>query len=240
MSFKEPRGPAGVIHEVMIENDARGAGLRKAPSLHGSEFDIDEGGQVRRTTAFLITCLLILVSGVPTRAEHDSSRIKAGTIQAGRGSSISGAFAVSGTDGLTFDAFFESGTSDATCGPCTPGQTISLTSVMSPAYWGTARYQGKTYTFDFETGGGWFAVEAPPIVLPAVAGTEPATVEVSSPFSLGAESNLFLQSGTNGEVMRNVTLSGGGTATATFSVFYDEVEQTHFYFFESLRFEFSR
>jgi hypothetical protein len=196
---------------------------------------------------FVATSLTILALSAPTmgEADHISARIRAGTIQVGTGSAISAGFAVSGSSGFAFMASTDSGTSQALCQPCVAGDTISLSTNMSPAYFGSARYRGKSYRFDFDNGGGWFAVEAPSFTLPDGEGTEPRTVEFQTTFRVAEAPSpttfrhtfLTLQDETSTHELR---LSGSGTATATFTVTFDPDSQKHLYFFESLRFEFSR
>lgn len=195
---------------------------------------------------FVATSLAILALAAPTsgEADHISARIRAGTIQVGPGSGISAGFAISGASGFAFMASTDSGNSEAACMPCQSGDVISFSTNMSPAYVGSARYRGQSYQFDFEHGGGWFTVEAPSFTLPAGGGTEPTTVEFATPFRVRDDTAggplqytwLALQ---DENTMHELRLTGSGTAIGTFRVQFDPDTQTHLYFFESIRFEFS-
>jgi hypothetical protein len=50
---------------------------------------------------------------------------------------------------------------------------------------------------------------------------------------------LILQSGANGEIQQPLTLTGSGTATLQLQVTYDAELQTHLYWYQSIRYEFS-
>lgn len=176
---------------------------------------------------------------MPADQRSLSAQITSGTIQVGTGSAISGSFAIAGSSGFSFSAGFDSGTSEALCQPCRAGDTLSLSTNISPSYFGTARYRGQTYTFDFGFGGGWFSLIGPSFTLPEGDSPAETLVEFTTPFTTGDDTYLFLQSGANGENMHNLRLSGGGTATLRLLRFYDEVEG-YLYFFDSLRFEYDK
>jgi len=187
---------------------------------------------------FVALSVAMLAIAAPTSggADHINARVTSGSIVVGSGSAISGTFEVAGTSGFSFDAGFDSGHSEALCFPCLPGDTITVSSVMSPTYAGTARYRGKTYPFSFEFGGGWWSVSTPPLTLPDPEGP---TAEFQVPFSVNDDSFLFLQESPDG-TGHNVRLSGSGTATVRFTVTFDPFSQTDFYFFDSMRFDFAK
>jgi hypothetical protein len=190
---------------------------------------------------FVATPFLILALAIPRAgdADHISARITGGTLQVMTGDAVSGTFAMTGTAGFSFSAGSDSGNSDALCQPCRSGDTISLSTVVSPPYFGTARYRGQNYAFDFENGGGQFSLNGPSFALPPGDTPEPTIVEFATPFTTGNDTRLALQPGPS-ELPHQLVLSGGGTATVRFLRQFDEVEQTWFYFFDSLRFEFTK
>jgi hypothetical protein len=191
----------------------------------------------------LLTTLLvgITVAAQPKQqAANDisSARIKAGTIQLlGPPESVLGTMAISGNNGFMFSPSFEAGT-EAMCNPCEPGDTISLSADVGQ-FNGIATYRGQIYEFNFTNGSGRIFLQGPSFTLPPVTGTEPTTVEFETPFTVLDQSRLMLQSGENGEIQNYVRLTGSGTATARLQVYYDP-SFGHFYYFESLRFEFSK
>lgn len=179
--------------------------------------------------------MLTLVAPTRGDADHIGARITSGTILAGPGAEIAGSFAIAGPGAFTFNASYDSGNSEGACFPCRSGDTISLSTNISPAYFGTATYRGKSYPFHLDAGGGWFAIEAPSFTLPR---SEGPTAEFQTPFTVSDTTYLFLQNpdGTG----HNLRLSGSGTATARYRVQYDPDTDTYLYFFETIRFDFSK
>jgi hypothetical protein len=185
----------------------------------------------------VVISVTMLAAAVPTPggADHINAKITSGTIVVVPASSLSGSFSIEGNAGFSFDAGFDSGHSEGLCRPCQDGDTIALTTTIAPAYFGTARYRGKSYAFNFDVGGGWFAVAAPSFTLPPGGGT---TAEFQTPFTVEDETFLFLQDadGTG----HNLRLSGSGTATARYDVVYDPDSDTYFYTFVSMQLDFSK
>jgi hypothetical protein len=183
--------------------------------------------------------ILAVATPTPGNADQFSARIKAGTIQMVGGLSFLGTTAISGNHGLTFNARFDSAGTEAMCAPCQPGETISLsTSVASGD--GTGTYRGQTYEFNFNNGGGFIVMGGPSFTLPPREGTAPTTVEFETPFTVLDQSHLFFQSGANGEIQTIVRLTGSGTATVRFQVFFEPQLGNHLYYFDSIRLDFSK
>jgi hypothetical protein len=191
----------------------------------------------------LVTSLVTIVAlGAPGQsgADHISARIKAGAIQI-VGLGFSGTAAISGTGGFALTMSFDSGFGEAAqCSPCEAGQTISLTTLVISGN-GMATSRGQTYAVNQNDGSvATITLQAPSLTLPAGSGTEPTTVEFEAPFTVADGSRMFLVSGPNGETQHNLRLTGSGTATVRFIVFFDEFEQTDVYSFQSIQFDFSK
>ena len=196
-----------------------------------------------RVPILALTCALVGAALQSTiRAEHETAQITKGTIQVVHSTIVISEIAITGPKGFSFNAVSDSGNSEALCSPCEAGSTISLSTVISPAYGGIATYRDRTYTFDFNNGSGLFSLKTPAFTLPAGDTPEPTTVEFSTSFTVADDSYLFLQSGPFGDITHLLPLSGGGTATATFVRSFDEVAQTYFYTLidGGLRFEFTK
>ena len=181
---------------------------------------------------------LAILAPLPSDADHISARIQAGTIQF-IGLNNVGSTAISGNHGFAFNATSNGGASEAQCTPCEVGQTISLSGAATAGF-GTAVYRGQTYEFNFTNGGGAIELQGPSFTLPPGTGTEPTIVEFETPFTVLDRSFLFLQSGANGEIQHQLKLTGSGTATVLLQVFYDTELQRHLYWFQSIRYDFSK
>jgi hypothetical protein len=189
--------------------------------------------------AVAITTLALLA---PTESAADdfSARIKAGTSQSLDGLFFNGTLAISGTQGFALNVTHESGPL-LTCTPCEPGETVSLTGVVGAGALGTAVFRGKTYVFDGNTGSVAIWLESGSFTLPAGTGTEPTFVEFEAPFTVVSDRSVVtLQTGANGEILHTLTLSGSGTATLQLMVTYHPELETHLYWYQSIRYDFSK
>src|SRR5262245_27695386 len=182
---------------------------------------------------------LALAAPTPSYADEFSVRIKTGTIQGIKSGPVFGTYASSGTQGFRFNATFDGAGTEALCEPCQAGETISMSSLISIGD-GAATHRGKTWLFNFNSGGGFFHLQAPSFTLPRGEGTEPTTVEFESPFTVLEDTVLFLQGGENGGMQHFLRLTGSGIATARYQVRFEAFLQTHLYTLESIRFEFSK
>lgn len=138
-------------------------------------------------------------------------QVRGGAITVTPEASIRGAIGLDGTPTFRFDASFDSGSSEALCFPCVPGESISLGSLIAAPFSGTLNDGVRTHPFSFDVGGGQLLLTAPGFVLPVPAGN---TARFETPFSL---SGFFF----NGEP-ENVTtfnVAGRGRVTGTFGVF---------------------
>lgn len=140
-----------------------------------------------------------------------------------------GAFEIAGTRDFSYTGGAEGGTSEADCGPCLGGASISLTTELRGTYVGTATYQGQDYELDISNGSGSFTFTSPAFVLPETAPGD--TVVIEQPFEL-TDSSLTLPNGVQ------VPVEGSGVATARFSTFEDAGET--FYFLEEITFAFEK
>jgi hypothetical protein len=179
------------------------------------------------------TCVLALVAfpaaTIPLRAA-DAVQVKSGTVSVGSPVSLSGgAFEIAGTRDFSYTGGAEGGTSEGDCGPCAAGDTISLTTELRGTYFGTATYQGKDYELDISNGSGSFTFTSPRFVLPETTAGEDVAIE--QPFEL-TDSSLTLPDGTQ------VSVDGGGVATARFSTFEDAGQTL--YFLEDITFTFEK
>jgi hypothetical protein len=182
--------------------------------------------RLKRVTALVALGVVFAVTA-ELRAD-DVVRLKSGTVEVGSPVSLSGGtFDIVGTKGLSYTGGADGGTSEADCGPCLPGDTISLTTQLRGTYSGTLTYKGQSYELDISNGSGNFTFSSPDFVLPPSAGQSEVTIE--QPFSL-TDSSLTLPDGTV------IPVEGGGIATARFSAFQDG-EDTY-YFLEDLTFTF--
>ena len=165
--------------------------------------------------------------GFGVRAD-DAVQIKSGTVGVESPVSLAGgAFDIEGTQNFAYVGGAEGGTSDADCGPCLAGDTISLTTELRGTYFGTLTYRGQTYELDISNGNGRFTFASPDFVLPPAESGSVVTIE--QPFSL-VNTSLTLP---EGDV---VPVEGSGIATARFTTFQDAGET--YYFLEEITFTF--
>ena len=184
-------------------------------------------GSVFRRLAVLAAVVSVFASTTGLRAAG-GIRITSGTVVVESPVSLSGgAFKIAGNKGFSYEGGAEGGTSEADCGPCLPGDTISLTTQLRGTYFGTLTYKGQTYELDISNGNGDLTFSSPDFVLPPSGGDTELTID--QPFSLTG-SSLTLPDGTV------VPVAGNGVATGRFSTFQDG--QDTYYFLEEITFRF--
>jgi hypothetical protein len=184
--------------------------------------------EVRNMVAALAAFGVVFTLNAELLAQN-AVRIKSGTVAVESPVSLSGgAYDIEGTQDFSYVGGAEGGTSEADCGPCLAGDTISLTTQLRGTYFGTATYRGRTYELDISNGNGDFTFSSPDFVLPAANNGSDVTIE--QPFTL-TETSLKLPDGTV------IPVTGGGTATARFSTFQDGGDT--YYFLEEITFTFA-
>jgi hypothetical protein len=169
-------------------------------------------------------------SSEPITIRNGIIEVNPGSIFAGAGVGLvgMGGFQLSGSAGDGVTAF-------QLCGPCLPGETISLAGRMD-RLGGSVNYRGTTHEFSFTRGdGGELLFEAPSFVLPRAA-VLPTDFTFKTPFSMSGHA-FFVYEPSARDVRLEFAGSGIATLHATVSPF-DAAAGGQQYVLHSLRYEF--
>jgi hypothetical protein len=170
-------------------------------------------------------------------ASSEPITIRTGTVEGEPGAIFAGAEArLVGMDGFRLSVGAADGvTVFQLCGPCLPGETISLSGRMD-RLGGSVEYLGTTHEFSFTRGdGGELLFDAPSFVLPRAA-VVPTDFTFKTPFSMSGHA-FFVFEPSARDVRFEFAGSGIATLRATVSPF-DAAHGGQQYVLHSLRYEF--
>ena len=119
-------------------------------------------------------------------------------------------FDITGTRGFSLQTTTDS--FSGVCDPCLVGESLTLSATISGSMDGVGSFEGQTYQFNLDSGGGDFEFQTPAFTLPETAGS---TAQFMVPFTLidsGPFASFVLFQPASGPEFR-VNVRGSGTAT---------------------------
>jgi hypothetical protein len=127
---------------------------------------------------------------------------------------------IEGTRGFSLHTILDS--FSGSCDPCVVGESQTLNATIAVSMDGVGTFEGQTFTFDFNFGGGDLEFRTPPVVFPE---TTESTAQLHVPFTL-VDSGPFasfvsFQRSTGFNLRVNLRGSGNATLFADVSHFAD-------------------